>query len=91
MRHRGSVTAERIPPIPTTKAAAALGIPRTKLYRWWTHGLVEPSLVTIGGHARWDLEDLKRQIGEFQEGTPETARGRGLVKGPADENGENGF
>jgi DNA-binding transcriptional MerR regulator len=50
--------------IPTTKAAKALGVPRTKLYRWWKHGLVTPDYVTPGGHARWNLDALRRQLGD---------------------------
>jgi predicted site-specific integrase-resolvase len=50
--------------VPTGVAAQALGIDRGTLHRWWKAGLVEPAFVTAGGHARWDVEDLKRQLRE---------------------------
>jgi DNA-binding transcriptional MerR regulator len=50
--------------VPTGDAAKEIGVARTTLARWWQHGLVEPALVTAGGHARWDVDDLKRQLRE---------------------------
>jgi predicted site-specific integrase-resolvase len=50
--------------VPTGVAAKALGVNRGTLARWWAEGLVEPALVTPGGHARWNIEDLKRQLRE---------------------------
>lgn len=52
----------------STEAAKALGVDRSTLARWWHDGLVQPELVTAGGHARWDLEDLKRQLREKRQG-----------------------
>ncbi len=56
----------------TTEAARAIGVSRGTLYRWWKgEGVVEPDSVTIGGQARWDLEDLRAQIrrhGRHEEG-----------------------
>jgi len=49
-------------PVPTAVAAAAIGVARTTLARWWKDGLVVPALVTPGGHARWDVEDLRGQL-----------------------------
>lgn len=46
----------------------ALSIDRSTLARWQREGRVTPAFVTAGGHARWDLEDLKRQI---REGPPQ--------------------
>lgn len=48
------------------EAAKEIGVNRSTLSRWWQQGLVTPSLVTAGGQARWDLEDLKRQLQEQQ-------------------------
>nr|WP_042198628.1 MerR family transcriptional regulator [Kibdelosporangium sp. MJ126-NF4] len=53
--------------ISTGEAAKQLGIGRTTLHSWWVNGLVEPEYVTPGGHARWDLQDLRRQIKELRK------------------------
>ncbi|MCD2191685.1 NUDIX domain-containing protein [Actinomycetospora soli] len=59
----------------TGKAADALGIARTTLARWVAAGHVTPAHQTIGGHMRWDLDDLQRQIAALtgREATPMTA------------------
>ena len=41
--------------------AKVLGVARGTFVRWWQQGLVTPALVTAGGHARWDVEDLQEQ------------------------------
>jgi excisionase family DNA binding protein len=46
----------------TGEAARALSVDRSTLARWQREGKVKPAFVTAGGHARWDLEELKRQI-----------------------------
>jgi predicted site-specific integrase-resolvase len=51
-----------VPLVPTGDAAKALGISRGTLVRWWQAGDVTPALVTVGGQARWDVEDLRRQL-----------------------------
>jgi DNA-binding transcriptional MerR regulator len=53
-----------VPPkyLPTGEAAREIGVGRATLARWWSEGLVTPVLVTAGGHARWDVDDLKRQL-----------------------------
>jgi predicted site-specific integrase-resolvase len=51
----------------TAEAARAIGVARTTLFRWWRDGKVAPELVTMGGHARWDLDDLRRQMREWAE------------------------
>ena len=43
-------------------AARELGIDRGTLVRWWHHGLVTPAVVTAGGHARWDIGELRQQL-----------------------------
>lgn len=50
--------------VATGIAAQEIGVARSTLARWWATGLVEPALITAGGHARWDVEDLKRQLRE---------------------------
>lgn len=47
----------------TGEAAKAVGVDRTTLSRWAEEGKVTPAWTTPGGHARWDVEDLKRQLG----------------------------
>lgn len=66
MRSLLVMTPQRRRLIPTGDAADALGIHRATLIRWWEQGFVEPASVTIGGHARWDLDDLRRQIEEWR-------------------------
>jgi DNA-binding transcriptional MerR regulator len=46
----------------TGGAAKALGVARSTLARWWDQGIVTPSLVTPGGHARWDVDELREQL-----------------------------
>ena len=53
----------------TGVAARELGIDRGTLTRWWQRGLVEPEYVTAGGHARWDMDKLKKQLRDRREST----------------------
>lgn len=62
MCNRSCVTEPEL--VPTGVAAKRIGVGRSTLARWWAEGLVEPALVTPGGHARWDVDDLKRQLKE---------------------------
>lgn len=43
-------------------AAAAVHVSTSTLYRAWQAGKLDPAEVTPGGHARWDLDDLRRQL-----------------------------
>jgi excisionase family DNA binding protein len=54
------------PLVSTGEAARALGIGRSTLARWHAEGTVEAAFITAGGHARWDVEDLRRQIAEWR-------------------------
>lgn len=54
-------------PVPTGIAARAVGVDHATLVRWWKRGYVTPELVTPGGHARWDLDDLKRQLRDTRQ------------------------
>ena len=53
--------------VPTGVAAKAIGVDRGTLHRWWTEKKVAPELVTPGGHARWDVDDLRRQLDALRE------------------------
>jgi DNA-binding transcriptional MerR regulator len=48
--------------IPTGVAAKAIGVNHATLVRWWQHGLVTPAVITAGGHARRDIEELRQQL-----------------------------
>ncbi|GAA2338236.1 hypothetical protein GCM10009854_13090 [Saccharopolyspora halophila] len=48
--------------VSTGEAAKAIGVDRRTLQRWAAEGVVEPALVTPGGHQRWDVEELKDQL-----------------------------
>lgn len=53
--------------VPTGEAAKALGVARATLVRWWQAKLVEPALVTPGGHARWDVDQLKDDLAKLRD------------------------
>lgn len=54
---------EETPSLVTTQQAArALNISTRTLHRWITAGIVKPSSRTAGGHFRWDVDDLRRQV-----------------------------
>lgn len=51
----------------TGEAAKALGFSRGALSRWEREGLVTPAAKSPGGHARWDLDDLRRQLRNLRQ------------------------
>ena len=51
----------------TGEAARALGVDRTTLQRWNHAGLVTPAGETLGGHVRWNLDDLRRQVDAIKQ------------------------
>jgi predicted site-specific integrase-resolvase len=57
-----------VPLVPTGTAAKALGVAHSTLARWWQEGRVTPALVTPGGHARWDVENLREQLRALRRG-----------------------
>jgi 8-oxo-dGTP diphosphatase len=46
----------------TRQAAADLGVGISTLQAWAAQGKVKPVWRTPGGHARWDIDDLRRQL-----------------------------
>lgn len=50
----------------TGDAADTLGVHRATLNRWKTKGYVTPTSTTLGGHDRWDLNDLRQQIEDWR-------------------------
>jgi predicted site-specific integrase-resolvase len=52
--------------VSTGVAAREIGVARATLARWWRLGYVKPALVTAGGHARWDLTELRRELERMQ-------------------------
>ncbi len=48
--------------VASSEAARVLGVHRGTLRRWWEAGLVKPAKVTAGGQARWNIDDLERQV-----------------------------
>jgi excisionase family DNA binding protein len=50
----------------TGEAAQALSVDRSTLARWIREDRVTPTSVTAGGHARWDIEDLKQQVAKLR-------------------------
>jgi hypothetical protein len=53
--------------VPTGVAAKAIGVDRGTLVRWWQQGVVQPAVVTPGGHARWDVDQLRRDLRDLRQ------------------------
>ena len=53
----------------TSEAAEKIGVAASTLKRWEREGTVEPTMRTPGGHYRWDLDDLRRQLAGHHEPT----------------------
>lgn len=49
--------------VSTDQAAEVIGVDRTTLFRWAKEGKAKPAYITPGRHMRWDVEDLRRQVG----------------------------
>ena len=59
------------PYLTTKQAAEQIGVGVSTLQSWAAKGLVTPAWRTPGGMARWDLADLKRQLGMPSAGEPQ--------------------
>lgn len=51
------------------EAAEKIGIAASTLRAAAKSGRLKPAMVTPGGHYRWDLDDLRRQLERLREGT----------------------
>ena len=51
----------------TGELARELGVSRGAVVKWARDGLIVPEFTTPGGHLRWDLEDVRRQVRELRE------------------------
>lgn len=58
--------------VSTSVAARSLGIDPSTLTRWVHSGVVTPARRTVGGHFRWNLDDLARQMDEISSEPPTT-------------------
>lgn len=48
--------------LPTGEAARRLGVNRRTLQHWARTGQVQPDYTTPGGHYRWDVDRLRRDL-----------------------------
>ena len=55
----------------TKQAAEQIGVGVSTLQSWAAKGLVTPKWRTPGGQARWDLADLRRQLGMPADDEPQ--------------------
>ena len=63
-------TFAHVPPeelLTTGETAKRLGLSRSTLWRYVKAGLIEPDLVTAGGHFRFDPEHVRRQLRALQQ------------------------
>jgi excisionase family DNA binding protein len=51
----------------TGELARELGVSRGAVLKWANDGLITPAFTTPGGHLRWDLKDVRRQVRELRE------------------------
>lgn len=68
----------------TEEAARAVNVTTRTLHRWINAGTVKPTDRTVGGHYRWDIDDLRRQVREHQQRRAEGDAGPPFASGLAD-------
>jgi hypothetical protein len=55
----------------TGQLASELEVHVRTVQRWHREGLIRPAWVTPGGHPRWDVDDVRRQLADLQRGRDE--------------------
>jgi predicted site-specific integrase-resolvase len=55
------------PLLTTSQLSKRLGISVRTLQQWRVDGWIKPELVTVGGQARWDEDNVKAQLRELAE------------------------
>ena len=51
----------------TGEVAKELGVSRAAVLAWVRDGKLSPTLTTPGGHHRFDLDDVRRQLRELRQ------------------------
>jgi phage terminase Nu1 subunit (DNA packaging protein) len=69
----------------TKQAADSIGVAVSTLQSWAAKGRVVPKWRTPGGQARWDLAELKQQLGMPPNGEPHDSGPSGLASTPSTE------
>jgi DNA-binding transcriptional MerR regulator len=50
--------------VTTGQLAEELGVSRGAINKWHREGLITPVLTTPGGHHRWAIDEVRRQLAE---------------------------
>jgi DNA-binding transcriptional MerR regulator len=53
--------------ITTRELARQIGLSERTIQRYRAEGLITPEIESKGGHARWDVESVKRQLREMRQ------------------------
>ena len=53
--------------VTTAELARALGLSARTIQRYRQTGLLEPELVSAGGHARWDIDKVRTRLRSLAE------------------------
>jgi DNA-binding transcriptional MerR regulator len=56
--------------VTTSELARALGLHMRTIQRYRAEGLITPEVETKGGHARWDVEQVKEQLRALRRRDP---------------------
>lgn len=51
----------------SSELADQLGVSQRTITRYALEGKLTPAEITIGGHYRWDLDDVRRQLRELRK------------------------
>jgi DNA-binding transcriptional MerR regulator len=54
--------------VTSAELARALGLSARSIQRYRRDGLITPEVVSPGGHARWDIEKVRQEIRDLQQG-----------------------